>query len=136
MGFLAFLPFFPPPVRLGLEEFLKQAAQPPGHASKGADTDHPAGLAYMVPLRVQHETNGGGELRIADVIGQTAYTHGYAASNRQIKYLLRDLGHPFENRSASCQHDAGVERLLVPRAPNFVPRLMEDFFRARLQNFR
>src|SRR5688572_4234361 len=100
---------FPPPVRLRLEEFLKQPAQPAGHASKCAGANHPAAVAYMIPLRVQHETDRRGELGIADVIGQTAYADRYAASNRQIKYLLGDLGHPFENRAASRQHDAGVE---------------------------
>ena len=59
---------------------------------------------------------------------------GHAAADRQVEDLLGDLRHALEDRAAAGQHDAGVERLLVARAPDLVPHQVEDLLGARLQD--
>src|SRR6185503_2749058 len=73
------------------EKFLEQPAQPPGHASESADTDHAAaGFAHVIPLRVEHETDGRRKFRIAHMVGQAAHAGRQSAPDRQIEYLFRD----------------------------------------------
>src|SRR5688572_17438796 len=119
-----------------LEEFLEQAAQPSGDAPECAGAHQTPGIAHMMPLRVQPQSHSRGELRIADVVGEAANADRHPAPDREIEDLLSKLGHSLENCTASGQHDARVERLLVSGAPNLIPHLVTNLLSARLQNLR
>src|SRR5687767_7588321 len=119
-----------------LEKFLEQSAQPSGDASKRAGAHHATGLAHMISLRVQHQSDSRRELGIAYVIGEAADTDRQPAPDGEIEDLLGKLGHPLENGPASRQHDAGVERLLVTRPADLIPHLVANLLRTGLQNFR
>ena len=93
-------------------------------------------LAQDPDVLLEDEPDGRCEFRVADVILQSAHSHRQTSPNRQIEDLLRDLGHPLEDRAASRQDYARIERFLVSGPADLVPGLVKDLLRARLKNLR
>src|SRR5689334_5736936 len=118
------------------EKFLEKPPEPSGHTAERSRPDEAPRLAHMIALRVQHQPHRRRKLRIGDVIGQPAHTRGTSPPDRQIENLLRNLGHALEDGASSGEHDAGVQRSLVPGAADLIPNLVKNFFGARLEDFR
>src|SRR5262245_8519796 len=91
-----------------LKELLENPSQSSGDTAERAGTGT-GRIGRTIAVRVQSDAHRGGKHRTADVIGEAAHADGRAASNRQIEDLLGDLGHPFENRAATGEHDSGVQ---------------------------
>src|SRR5690349_13268296 len=91
------------------EKLFENAPDAPGHPAERAR----AALGLLgrpVAMGIQRQPHGGRKHGARHVIGQPADAGGMSAADRQVENLLGDLRHAFQDRGATREHDAGVER--------------------------
>src|SRR5688572_25486057 len=115
------------------KKLFEDAAEPSGHPAErpGAGTRR---LRCAIAMRVQHDADRRRERRAVHMVGKAADTDRTSAADRKVENLFGDFRHPFENRAAAGQHDAGVQRFLVAGATDLVPDQVKRFLGARLQD--